>query len=218
MGYHALLQWIFPTQGSNPSLPQCRWILYQLSHQGSPRILEWVVLLQGIFPTQESNQGHLCIAGGFVTNWATREGHSCSYHLGNCKGLRSSMPRTGGREPCVYYLTGKWLRKCSAAKTYGFETSSSCILFFLKFHVILAEIRKQKNTKSKLWTTKGFFPGGSAEKNLPANAGGTGSIPGWGRSPGEGNSNPLKYACLGNPMDRGAWRATVHGVTELDIT
>ena len=42
-------------------------------------------------------------------------------------------------------------------------------------------------------------------KNLPANAGDTGSIPGWGRSPGEGNGNPLQCSCLENPMDRGAW-------------
>ena len=45
-----------------------------------------------------------------------------------------------------------------------------------------------------------------------------GLIPGWGRSPGEGNGNPLQSSCLGNPMDRGAWRATVHGVTESDMT
>ena len=57
-------------------------------------------------------------------------------------------------------------------------------------------------------------------KNPPANAGDTGSIPqGSGRSPGEGNGNPLQYSCLENPMDRGAWRATVHGVTkESDTT
>ena len=41
-----------------------------------------------------------------------------------------------------------------------------------------------------------------------------GSIPGWRRSPGEGNGNPLQYSCLENPMDRGAWRATVHGVAK----
>ena len=44
-------------------------------------------------------------------------------------------------------------------------------------------------------------------KNLPANAGDTGSIPGWGRSSGEGNGNPLQYSCLGNSMDRGARQA-----------
>ena len=45
-----------------------------------------------------------------------------------------------------------------------------------------------------------------------------GSIPGLGRSPGKGNNNPLQYYCLENPMDRGAWRASVHGVSELDTT
>ena len=56
-------------------------------------------------------------------------------------------------------------------------------------------------------------------KNLPANAGDVGLIPGSERSAGEGNDNPLQYSCLENPMDRGAWQATVHGVTkELDAT
>ena len=61
VGSHSLLQGIFPTQGSNPSLLHCRQILYQLSHQRSPRILEWEAypFLQGIFPTQDSNWGLL---------------------------------------------------------------------------------------------------------------------------------------------------------------
>ena len=61
------------------------------------------------------------------------------------------------------------------------------------------------------------FPAGSAVKNPPANAGDTrdaGSVPGSGRSPGEESGNPLQYSCLGNPVDRGAWWARVHGVTE----
>ena len=54
---------------------------------------------------------------------------------------------------------------------------------------------------------------------MPANAGDVGSIPGSERSPGEGNGNPLLYSCLGNPTDREAWRAIVHGVAkELDMT
>ena len=59
------------------------------------------------------------------------------------------------------------------------------------------------------------FQMGPVVNNLPANAGDTrhvGSILGWGRSPGVGNGNPLQYSCLENPMDRGAWWATVHGV------
>ena len=59
-----------------------------------------------------------------------------------------------------------------------------------------------------------ILPGDSVVKNLPANAGDMGSIPGWGRSPGEGNDNPLQYSCLENPMDRGARWATVHGVAK----
>ena len=56
-------------------------------------------------------------------------------------------------------------------------------------------------------------------KESTANAGDTVSIPGWGRSPGEGNSNPPQYSCLENLMDRGAWRATAHGVAkESDMT
>ena len=51
-------------------------------------------------------------------------------------------------------------------------------------------------------------------KYLPASAGDVGLIPGLGRSPGEGNGNPLQYSCLGNPMDREAWQATVLGVAE----
>ena len=61
------------------------------------------------------------------------------------------------------------------------------------------------------------FPGGSVVKSPPASAGNTGdasSIPGSGRSPGGGNGNPLQDSFLENPMDRGAWQATVHGVTK----
>ena len=56
------------------------------------------------------------------------------------------------------------------------------------------------------------FPGGSVVKNLPANAGDLGLIPGSGRSPGGRNGNPLQYFCLENPMDRGAWQAIVPGI------
>ena len=61
------------------------------------------------------------------------------------------------------------------------------------------------------------FPGGSEVKASACNAADLGSIPGSGRSPGEGNGNPLQYSCLENPMDRGAWWATVHGVTKRPL-
>ena len=58
------------------------------------------------------------------------------------------------------------------------------------------------------------FPGGSEVKASASNAGDPGSIPGLGRSPGEGNGNPLQYSCLEDPMDGGAWWSTVHGVAK----
>ena len=70
----------------------------------------------------------------------------------------------------------------------------------IKLHILVISVRG--------------FSGGSAVENLPANAGDAGSIPGSERSPGEGNGHPLQDSLLGNPMDRGAWWATVHGVTK----
>ena len=58
------------------------------------------------------------------------------------------------------------------------------------------------------------FPGGSAGKESVCNAGDPGSIPGSGKSPGDGNGNPLQYSCLENSKDRGAWQATVHEVAK----
>ena len=73
VGCHALLQGIFPNQGSNPGLPHCRWILYCLSHQGSPRILERVAHPFFRGSSQSRNRTRVsCIAGRFFTSWATR--------------------------------------------------------------------------------------------------------------------------------------------------
>ena len=65
--------------------------------------------------------------------------------------------------------------------------------------------------------SKSGFPGGLDGKQSAYNAGDLGLIPGWGRSPREGNGNPLRCSCLGNPMDK-AWQATVHGVTKNPAT
>ena len=74
VGRLSLLQGIFPTQGSNPGLPHCRRILYQLSHKGNPRILEWVACpfsSRSFWP--RSQTGVSCIAGGFFAYWAIME-------------------------------------------------------------------------------------------------------------------------------------------------
>ena len=74
MGILSLLQGIFPTQGLNPGLPHCRWILYQLSHKASPRILERVDYPFSSGSSQPRNRiGVSCITGGLFTNWAIRE-------------------------------------------------------------------------------------------------------------------------------------------------
>ena len=71
VGSLTLLQGIFPTQGLNPGLPHCRQILYQLSHKGSPKILEWVDYPFSSGSSQPRSVS--CIAGRFFTSWATRE-------------------------------------------------------------------------------------------------------------------------------------------------
>ena len=77
VGSLSLLQGIFPTQGSNPGLLHCRWILYQLRNKGSPRILEWVAYSFSSRSSQPRNQNRVsCIAGGFLTNSAIREASS----------------------------------------------------------------------------------------------------------------------------------------------
>ena len=74
VGSLSLVQGIFPTQGSNPGLPHCKQIRYQLNHKGSPRILEWVAYPFSSGSSQPRNGiGVSCIAGGFFTKWAIRE-------------------------------------------------------------------------------------------------------------------------------------------------
>ena len=71
---------------------------------------------------------------------------------------------------------------------------------------------------TKVQIVNAGFPGGLDSNESACNSGGMDLIPGSGRSPEEGNGNRLQYSCLENPMDRGAWWATVYGVTELDMT
>ena len=79
---------------------------------------------------------------------------------------------------------------------------------------MLQSMSSQSQTQLKRLSSKGFLDG-SEGKASAYNAGDLGSIPGSGRSPGEGNGNPLQYSCLENPMDRGAWQATVMGLPRV---
>ena len=76
-----------------------------------------------------------------------------------------------------------------------------------------SQMAVHSNTPMHLTNTQGLLDG-SVVKNPPANAGDTGLIPGLGRSPEGGINNPLQYSCLENPIEKGAWGATVHRVTK----
>ena len=76
----------------------------------------------------------------------------------------------------------------------------------------MASYNDKRVISSNRYNNYKSFPGDSVVKNLPANAGDVGLICRSGKSPGEGNGNPLQCSFMGNPTDRGAWRATVHGV------
>ena len=80
------------------------------------------------------------------------------------------------------------------------------------FHLLLRERNLGVNTSDHcvIYWFRVKYP--------PSNTGALGSILALGKAPGEGNGNPLQYSCLGSPMDRGAWWATVHGLAELDVT
>ena len=83
--------------------------------------------------------------------------------------------------------------------------------------VIIIKVQYREAEVSGIYLEMWGFPGDSMVKNLPVNIGDVeylSLIPGSGRSLGEGNGNPLQYSCLENPVDRGAWQATVHGVTK----
>ena len=113
--------------------------------------------------------------------------------------------------------TGNFLRTVNVQRvqTSSYRMSKfwgcTCNVMTVSNNTVLFTWKLEEN---RSW--KGF-PGGSGVKNLPANTGDTRdtcSIPGLGRPPGGGNGNPLQYSCLKNPMDRGAWQATVHGVAK----
>ena len=80
--------------------------------------------------------------------------------------------------------------------------------------MLLSDNESLKDSLMFYWLSCIYLPDCSVAKNPPANEGDMGWIPGLGRSPGEGNGNPLWYSYLGNPSDKGAWQATVHEVTK----
>ena len=118
---------------------------------------------------------------------------------------------------CIFVYADKCLQDFMAgvlSKKRNFILCTSVVYIIARnmhlFYNWIITIKCSIDIENKI----GRFPGGSEVKASACNAGDLGSVPGLGRSPGEGNGNPLQYSCLENPMDRGAWWATLHGVTK----
>ena len=105
-----------------------------------------------------------------------------------------------------------WVRSLGLEDPWRREQLHTPVFWPLEFHGLYGPWGRKESYMIE-WLTLGF-PGGLAGKESACNVGDLGSIPGLGRSSGEGNSYALKYSCLENPMDKGAWWATVHGVAK----
>ena len=134
-------------------------------------------------------------------------------------GIKHTRPKTLAGWPCEVTSPSKLPQFRGHNKEHTHKNTVCCHIWSgLQFPFVYSvssfpdgKMEMKINPNSKM---AGGFPGGSVVKKLPASAGDSGSIPGSERFPGEANGNPLQYSCLGNPMDRGAWWATVNGVTK----
>ena len=216
VGSRSLLQGIFPTQGLNPGLPHCRRILYQLSHKGSPRILEWVAYPFSSGSSWPRNQtGVSCIAGRFFSSWATRKWYLChgiyvrKWYLKPSQTFYNFMLK-GNVLP--FWSTDRVLDSCHWIG-YGQLPLTECppgagpqaqpLWMFSHELSWCPPFCRWGN-----WGLERFsgLPGLTAQEEAELRF--------QFRSPGGGCGNPLQYSCLENPMDRGVWGATVHGVAK----
>ena len=153
-----LLPGIFPTQGWNPHLLHSRWILYQLSHKGSPRILEWVAYPFFSRPSGPRNWTRIsCIAGGFFTNWTIREARVGKESVCNVVDLSlipgmGKIPWSGKWEPISVFLPGKspWTEEPGRLQSMGLQSQT-----------LLSDLAKH-STAQHLFTatarsSRGFF-------------------------------------------------------------
>ena len=101
-------------------------------------------------------------------------------------------------------------------RIHGECWTKDCLAFILQAKGKHQNAREETSSDQLIWLLLSIscFPGDIVVKNLPLNAGEAGPIPGFGRSPGVGNGNPLQYSCLENSINRGIWWATVHGVAK----
>ena len=221
VGRLSLLQGIFPTQGLNLSLLHCRWILHQLSHQGSPRILEWVAYPSSSGSSRPRNQtGVSCIAGRVFTYWALR--YWWQFCHSNCRQWCG----------CIFTLSFPiFLISITCQGNFGLGKGTLNWEVQLLEHLLLIlhpsnkgpgwprEQWEQNSESTLIITVSMYWASLVAQQwrtHLQCRSCRRQRVRslGWEDSPGEGNGNPLQYSCLGNPMDRGDWWATVYRVAK----
>ena len=142
VGSLSLLQGIFPTQGSNPGLPQCRQILYQLSHKGSPRMLEWIAYPFSSGSSRPGNWTRVsCIAGRLFTNWAMRGSpQNAKFRLEFVKILSGTLPvscpdyKYSVRRQTIQRVSLMRFCLSSSSLTPAYMSSSSPLFSALFFH------------------------------------------------------------------------------------
>jgi len=189
---HFLLHRIVPTQGLNPGLLHCRQILYHLSHQGSSvydvcmYVCMYVCVCMCVCVCV-----CVCVCLGILLFFMSL---SQSFTVFCLNYQNKSIPWT-------QILQLALLR--GIQQLYGTEIIGNIYITVKYINMCVPYV----------WASQVAL----VVKNLPANVGDArdaGLIPGLGRSPGGGHGNPLQYSCLENPMDRGVWRSTVHGITQ----
>ena len=150
----------------------------------------------------------IAVAAG-VGPWSGCKGEARRLLLPDCQALSTGSQELG-RGSCLHLLADVLVHSHEHDRSWG-----SGRQVYFKEPQMEHTFRKQPRHHRHLGLGPSLsFPSGSDGKESACNTGDPGSIPGLGRSPGEGNGNPLQYACLENPMDRRAWRATVHGVAK----
>ena len=166
------------------------------------------------------------------TNHVTKMRRSALFSEGFQLGtqFKSSLVRFHVWKTWVSCRSLSWLRICTInICTFGNNNSYTLHMYNAVYIIQFSSVSQSCRLFATPWTCVYFiyiyiyimwgFPGDSSGKESACNSGDPGSVPESGRSPGEGNGNPLQYSCLENPMNRGVWWATVHGIRkELDTT
>ena len=153
----------------------------------------------------------MCIAvAAGVGSWSGCKGEARRLLLPDCQALSMGSQELG-RGSCLHLLADILIHSQEHNRSWGSGRQA-----YFKEPQMEHTFRKQPQNHGHLGLGPSLsFPSGSDGKESACNTGEPGSIPGLGRSPGEGNGNLLQYSCLENPMDRGAWWAPVHGVIRV---